>query len=511
LKCLLAKQSQSFQNKFIVSMPSPFGKFSFATFVSVKLLIVLLLAFSLALPGQSDVSGWPALRGGDTFSYFDPIENWLHHGHYAADLNRPETYAGRMPGYGVVYGAFRLTGLGVRAAESAMVGIQVVLTVLATWLLLKIVELIFADRRLTWIVAGVLAISTYNAVYDLTLLTESLATSLFIAALYCLLQARQSMPYLLLAGFLLTWTVFLRPFMLAFFGLFALYLVLDKWRRATLGLAFWPIIGGVVLLGLPFLVADGLWIARNYQIYQRPVPLQINTLAGYDIPASDPALRYFIGSWGGETTFWEPAAAARWYTLTDDKDEPGSPFPAYAYAPHYPLDSLRTFRRLFQLASDPQQPKAVRQQVDQCLLPRIEAMTADYRQAHLMRYYLLSPLQLCYKFLFHNGAYNISRVPFAEASLVGKLVRSAYALLFLVIIVLGLLGGTLVMLRRQLRPMLFVLPPTFIILLFPIVIRSVEYRYLVMAYPFMVVLAGYAVLWGWDRLRQYRAASAVSV
>jgi len=492
-------------------MPSPFGKFPFAAFVSIKLLVVLLLAFNLALPEQAAVSGWPALRGGDTFSYFDPIENWLHHGHYAADLNRLETYAGRMPGYGVVYGAFRLAGLGARAAESAVVGIQVLLTLVASWLLLKMVEMIYADRRLTWIVAGVLAISTYTAVYDLTLLTESLATSLFIAALYCLLRARQSTPYLLLAGLLLTWTVFLRPFMLVFFGLFALYLVLDKWRRATPGRALRPIIGGLVLLGLPFLVADGLWVARNYQIYHRPVPLQINTLAGYDIPTSDTALRYFIGSWGGEATFWEPAAAAHWYTLTAENDQPDSPFPAYAYAPHYPLDSLREFRRLFQFASDAQQPRAVRQQVDQCLLPRLEAMTADYRQAHPLRYYLLAPLQLCRKFLFHNGAYNISHVPFAETSLVGKLVRSAYALLFLGVIVLGLLGAILVMLRRQLWPMLFVLPPAFVILLFPIAIRSIEYRYLVMAYPFLVVLAGYAVLWGWDRLRQYRSTRVISV
>ena len=65
-----------------------------------------------------------AIWGGDTFSYLDPIESLLEHGIYAQDLTRLDTYAGRMPGYGLVYGALRLL-LAPAAAADGLVLLEV--------------------------------------------------------------------------------------------------------------------------------------------------------------------------------------------------------------------------------------------------------------------------------------------------------------------------------------------------------------------------------------------------
>lgn len=465
------------------------------------MLVIVVLTIVLHSKARPHSPAWLGIRGGDTFSYFDPIENWLAHGTYAADLSRIETYAGRMPGYGIVYAAFRLTGLSADSAGSAMVLAQLLVSLLALWVLLELVQAIFADIRLTKLVGIVLALSTYTVVFDLYLLTESFGASAFVFAIYGLWRGRTARRYLLLAGVFLTWVVFLRPFMVAFFGVFALWLLLDAWQR-NFRINWRRMAAGLGLLGLPLLLADGWWLARNYGIYHRLVPSQSNVLAGYDAPMSDPFLRYYIGGWGGDAVFWTKDSPAHWFTAEVAATAMPPNFPAYAYAPHYPVDSLREFRRLLLLSSDTARPRALRQQVDAALLPRIKALGADYRAAHPFRFYVLAPLQLVRKFLFHNGAYRISRIPFAKASPLGKVVRTTYALLFLAVVLLGLLGTALLAWQRRLWPLLFVTLPVFITLLFPVLLRSIEYRHFVPAYPFMAISACYTALCIWQWLRQ---------
>ena len=482
-------------------MRSSLSKSFLIALLGLKVIVLVVLAIVLHSKERPHDPTWLGFRGGDTFSYFDPIETWLRHGTYAADLDRIETYAGRMPGYGVVYAAFRLVGLSADIAQSAVVVAQLLLSLLAFWVLLEVVQAVFADMRLTKLVGIVLALSTYTAVFDFYLLTESFSTSTFVFALYCLWRGRTTRWYLLPAGAFLTWVVFLRPFMGAFFGVFALWLLLDDWQRNS-RINWRNMLAGLALLGLPLLLADGWWIARNYPIYHRPVPLQGDVMAGYNVPWSDAFLRYYIGGWGGDAVFWTPDAPAHWFTPEVAATNALPAFPAYAYAPHYQLDSLRELRRLFLLTSDTTRPRALRTQVDAVLLPRIKAMSADYRAAHPWRFYVLAPLQLCRKFLFHNGAYRISRVPFAKASLLGKVVRSGYAALFLVVVVVGLLGTALLAWQRRLWPLLVVALPVFIIVLFPVLLRSIEYRHFVPAYPFMAIAACYAILHMWRWLRQ---------
>jgi hypothetical protein len=153
---------------------------------------------------------------------------------------------------------------------------------------------------------------------------------------------------------------------------------------------------------------------------------QIETYAGCMPSYSVVCIRRISRGWGGNIVFWTKDSPAHWFTTEVAVTNATPPFPTYTFAPHYTVDSFRELCRLSLPASDVSNPRALWQQVDAVLLPRIKAMSADYRAAHPLRFYVLAPLQLCRKFLFHNGAYRISRVPFAKASRLGKAVCSAY-------------------------------------------------------------------------------------
>lgn len=191
---------------------------------------------------------------GDTWSYFEPIDYLFKQGRYYDDY--------RPPGYGIVYAFFRFMHIPPEWALWGVVGIQLLFWGWAAGLLLAEAEKNGMPTPLVWLFCAILAFSPL-AYYVWMLGTESLTASVGLLGLLALLRKRY-----LLAGIAFTWTFFLRPAHILWVIAGLLFVLI---QNRTL-LPKRP----VVLYLLPFLIAEGLWIARNYLIYKDFRPLSGN-------------------------------------------------------------------------------------------------------------------------------------------------------------------------------------------------------------------------------------------
>lgn len=428
-----------------------------------------------------------AIWGGDTFSYLDPIENLLGHGTYAQDLTRLDTYAGRMPGYGLVYGALRLL-LAPAAAADGLVLLQVLLGLGALYCLARLAQRATRQQQAFQWTALLFALNAFTPAFDVRLLTESFATSALIIGLYTLLKGRErnAVALFMLAGLWLGWSVFLRPFLAPLLVLLALGSVLAlrrrvSWQRAT-------VLGAGLLL--PFLVADGAWLARNWPWYQRLVPLQSNSWAGYRTAPAIAEASQFVGIIGEEPTWWHPTSDLAWlYQPGLARRNPFAYQPRKLAPPAYTADSLNQVRLLLGVAQDSLRPAPQRQWAAGRARQALVRYAGAYQRLRPWQARVVVPGLLAYRLTLAHPADYLYRQPFAELSRPQQLLKIGVHLEYLAVVTLGLLGLVFSGWRHGWAAGLVKLVPVYLLLLLCVILHQVEFRYFAVAYPFIAVSA----------------------
>ena len=459
-------------------------------------------------PEAGAAPGSIAVRGGDTFSYIDPIENLLRHGVYAQDLARLDTYAGRMPGYGVVYGGLRLV-LGPSTAADGVVILQLLLSLWALYCLARLAQAATQRPAAFQWTALLYAASTFTAVFDIRLLSESFAVSALIIGLYTLYQAqrRASAGLFLSAGAWLAWAVFLRPFLAP---LLALLVGWHFWRAWVLAGSRAHLRRHVlqgVLLALPFLMADGAWMARNWAWYHRLVPLQSNTWAGYQTAPGLRELTNFIGAVGEEPAWWNAGTDMAWFYKKGAEAAPNFRGEASKLAPPaYTYDSLVMVKSNLLMAQDSTRPLATRQAAETKAARALVAYKRAFQQLRPVRAYVLVPFKLAYRLtLAHPGDY-LFQQPFAQLPAWQKGLKAIIHLWYLLIVLPGLAGILLVGWQRRFAALIVKAVPLYIIVLFCGVLQLVDARYFAIAYPFVVISAVNLLLALRNGFRERRSA-----
>ena len=440
-----------------------------------------------------------AVWGGDTFSYLDPIENLLRQGTYAQDLARLETYAGRTPGYGVVYGALRLA-LSPGLAADALMLLQVAISLLALYCLGRLAQAATRHQlAFRWTVV-VFALNTFTTGFDVRVLTESFATSALIIGSYTLVQAweRPSAFAQLRAGAWLGWAVFLRPFLAPLLLLLLVGTAVAALRRASWQRA----LGQALLLALPLLLADGAWMGRNWRWYQRLVPLQSNVWAGYrTAPALAEASR-FVGVIGEEPTWWQPSSDIAWlYQTGPTRPNPFAVQPRKLAPPAYTADSLQRVRQLLTLAQDSRHPQPLRQQAAARAGFALRRYGTAYQRLRPLQAYLVTPVRLGYALALAHPSDYLYAHPFAELTSGQKAAKIAAHLWYLALVGLGLLGLLCAGWPPNLAAGLVHAVPIYLFVLLCGILHQVEFRYFAVGYPFVVVSAVGLLLRSWPRFK----------
>ncbi|QQR87183.1 MAG: glycosyltransferase family 39 protein [Flavobacteriales bacterium] len=441
--------------------------------------VVFFLIYNRAEAGSRHI----ALEHGDTFSYLDPIDNLLSTGHYTPDL--------RMPGYGAVYLLFRLVVEPI-IARDLVVLLQMVLAAVAVYVGARLAQRLTGRNAAFVIVFFLLGISPYMSTLESRLCTESFCTSALIFACWLLLRWRDEgrKRWLLLAGALVGWAIFLRP--ITGVALLALAPMAYVSTAPTLLKRWWP----VVLFLLPFGVADGIWTARNYVVNQAFHPL---TNGLYYTNASGRvywACVDLVRLYGGHSMWWDDRSHVAWFNAYDvgtglPKNTNGLPPPDWFHTPEFNLDSLKDLSARTYHVQESAMDSAERETLTLATVARYRRYVDSAREHFPLRTTIGGRAMNTWNFFWQYGSAGLFFKPWAESSLPAKAMKAYQGAVYLVAIFLGTAAGLLRLFdRRSSMPLRSVGALAVVgVLMIPLLFQLTEYRYSVPSFPFLLILA----------------------
>ena len=439
-----------------------------------------------------------AIFTGDTESYLAPVENLIDHGSYKPDY--------RMPGVGFPYWLFRQV-LGEEASRDALAILQWLLSGLSVYLLALITLRWTGSVRTAMVVYVLFLLSAYSSWFDPAISSDSLSVTVLIIQVFVMQLAldRRLNWLVMAAGLLMAWLVFLRPVSAALV-LPAGYLVYLHWpgKRA---------VRTALLFLVPFTVLDGAWTVRNHLVNDEYNPLtNEGVMPVYVTDGRWWEVMKFMQCWGGDYIWWNPGTTMRWFGVwkgggaLDDEGRKAEPPPAYAYVPAYTKDSLQLVADDLRLLATRTLAPADSATLAASVTTRLRRYSEAYKKGAPFNYHVMSRLRMLKNEIAQNGTESILLRSFGSMPLWEKAWKLLQVALFLFSLVVGGLG--MVLMRwvpggvgttfRAWIPW-FTL---FTILVYPLVFRMCEWRYLVMVFPLLLMMAVIVSMALQQRLRQ---------
>ena len=433
-----------------------------------------------------DVPGiWGATQADDS-SYLNPIDNLLAHGVYSPDF--------RMPGYGAFYLLFRFI-LTPPAACNALIVLQVILASLSVYYLALTAKNIFKSDTLFYITFYLFILCPYSNFFDAYIASESLCASLLIFGVYFFTRyfKENKTNYLLFAGLLLTWVMFIRP---VFGGVLVICCVLIIFQKQTvLNIKTKQ----VFLFLIPFLLFEGLWIARNYEAHKKLIPFT-TTGAFYPNAANSylEPLFEFAQSWGGACSITQKTVDLDWFHYY----YPGMPpiphydsLPDNIYTSAFNKDSLLRLKGMIIALQKPAIDSNTIVLYQHQLRLKLNAYQQSEKREKPIQYFILAPLKMMGVMLagpvtrdyLNRG----QSVPF-----IGKLIIVFDYFIYTLIILTGLAGIILLIFKNNKQNKLLLIIsaiPLYTLLVHPFLFRFFDSRFLLPTFPFMIVCGAYVI------------------
>jgi hypothetical protein len=490
----------------------------------LKCLVIVFLMYNLDLFDGNGVIG---VCNGDCPDYLLTARNFAETGTFGkSDGEQVLPYAGRMPGYDVA-----LAPLSIFFEEKVVMNsiyiLQILLSTLTTYFLAKTAYLIFKSETLFVAVLFIYGINSFVTFYDLFILTESFCVSALIISVYLFVKGSSQKDYLL-SGALLTWAILMRPYLLPAWVVFNLYILFHSIGIQTLNLNIIKHLKSIkkylqslnklnltltfkILLSFnsTFLLTEFTWVTRNYIQFNQFIPVVTDVHAGLK-EGKFLALMEFVQAWGGDMVSWNPnAEITLFYKMNEISALPSNyqsmnDLPSYIFTDAYNADSLNVLKNVYAQGDNPTLSIQQRIEIDK----KATDMLRQYRNTFISEkpfyFYVVAPMRLLPKFLLHSGSYNISNLPFAKQNLFQKAVKISYSALyyFTWVIGFGFCFYYLFSHRKAINVqyLLLMAVPFYILMLCPLVLRRIEYRYFITAYPFLTILACYVLTLAWEKI-----------
>lgn len=429
-------------------------------------------------------------EGGDTYSYIEPVEHLIANGTYDGPIFQDY----RMPGYGAIYYFLRLF-LSITPALNALVILQLIASSISVYVFGLIAFTLLKKESAFYLGFLLYAISIFVSITDVTLLSESFSASSLLFSVYFLLQSKRSFLNTLLAGLFLTWGIFLRPVLAPILIIGFLYLLI-KDRRDLFQLKKYQWKTALTFL-IPFLLIDGIWIARNYQKYDRLVPLTKSQYYPGVEESYWAGLIPFMNAFGGSLVFWEPGSELSFFLPTPEYVEKKveAKIPDYAYTSQFNLDSLLIIKSKIvtvdSLSVENEKRKALINEINASLITYAQSIKAEKP----FLYYFSSRIHLLKKFFVQSGTYNLYHQQSSQLSTFKYLIKVFYSLLYAIVIISGFIGILILLIKglKNTDYLLISLIGLYIALIFPFFLMLCEYRYFVPGYPFFCLASVYLI------------------
>ena len=473
--------------------------------------VILAFCFKLAfflfgiLSRTHMVVGIPGFWGttdSDTIGYLSPIDNFVQNGSYAPDY--------RMPGYGVVYLPFAFI-FSKTIATNMLIIAQLVLSSISVYILSLTAKTAFKRDAYFYWTFFLYSISCFTCNYDIWLMTESVTTSFLIFSVYFLVryfETGKSMQ-VILSGLFLTWGIFCHPVFLPFLLFFLLFLLIKSQRKLV----------SCVLFLLPFIVCDSAWIYHNYQRYDAIYPLFNKAYNEIYVQDLNPKLSLSKGengrdphisliepfvsygqAWGAPYIFEPNKIISKRRNEKTGKDELSvdiDEIPKYSYTSKFNRDSLV---KLVQLKDSIQANSSNHDMyIKYCILlnDKVNNYIASLKEEKPFVYHVKAPLILLRRFLVNSGSPVLFDKPASELNILSKILKIFFSILYYCVLAFAAIG-IIKMIRRILNfkslEFLIMGIALFLVLVHPLLIRFCCTRYLVPAYPFILVCSVTGIL-----------------
>jgi len=442
----------------------------------IKLLMFTFFAVQFAqnTPPQWITSGI-AISNGDTSGYYGPVESFVEGEGYNSMCRMP----GLLPVYAPLYAL-----LGKDNARAAIIILQLLIHILAAWFLARLAAWLTQSDWGYYLMLALYGLSTFVSVRDHQLLTDSFATSLLIICVFTFFRGleRQSARYLLFAGVLLAWAVFFRPVSLVFYLPFGLLIL------GTSGYSVVRTVKPALIFGIPLILSIGVWTTVNYARSGRIIPLQapFTECFGY-LSEEHLAIRKLIISMGEDYMPWSEGSAAQWFFRRMEGEPDFHPFDPEDFTQTYNLDSLKKLRKAY-LALDTVTDKASRDTAAALVARtalRYDAALRAERPAHV---YVWNRLDLLRNYVLPRRLDDLPFPAYESMSWYHKLIKAGSFVLLIFVNIFGLLSWLWLFFRNPGPAVLIGLIPVLILIVLGPVLGYVEQRYLVPAYPILMLM-----------------------
>lgn len=427
-----------------------------------------------------------ALQPNESLGYYHPLESLIEEGHYQGMCHLP----GLLP----FYLPLRIV-LPETAALQAMIVLQVLFDIAATWALGILAARIFHSLRAMHITYALACISTFTAVRNNYLLSDSLCISLTILSIFkfSTYLIRRNSKDLLLAAIGVCIAIFLRPAMLAVLPGLAFFLVVSEGVNVR---SF----RSISLLVLPTVLALTAWTARNKITYDRTVILLAPL--GECQPQITPdfaAIRSWIIASGGDYQPWAVGGESHWFF--DSPGELPMPFDNSDYTDDYDESALISLKEDYHKLHSGTLSFDDSLSLEKSIISRGNSICASYIAAHPFRYYVFNRIKFAGMILFPNRIDDLPFPAFNEMNLFQKTIKVFSYLCIPMLSVLSILACVFWFIHKKWSYLLWMCLPMGLVFIHS-AIGFVEQRYLASSYPFFLMLAGGFLTWLFGAIRQ---------
>jgi len=449
-------------------------------------------------------------EGVDAESFLRPAENLLTSGEYIQDRTEPATAVRRLPGYGFTYLLFRIP-TSPENGRRLLAAFQVALGGLSVYVLAAAAGRAFRSRAGFLITFALYGAQSFTSVWDTVLMTESLAASVAVGMVALLVtflrQGRPRQAFLVGALFVVLYN--LRP-VTAPLGLLLVVWVWYAARRhgGSAGSRRRQIVAAILVSTAP-LIFEGVWMTRNFLRFGQLVPLEINYLAGVDftLGPDNPsyptikdvqlsALRW-VRAVGADIIWYRPGTLGSWlHANAPFSDEARHPEPRIL-TPDYDAaavtDARNRFVRFLEMDRAERASDEGRR-LGLAVIHDFDAFTESYRRSRPFAYWLGNRARMVGHLVVHSGTLYLPLPAGAELFRhpVALAVKLLGAFTYWVVVLFGTAGMILALRRPSLELAPFAALPTYTLAILP-VLGIMEPRFLVPAFPLLVVLAGEAL------------------
>ncbi|WP_333820017.1 hypothetical protein, partial [Ohtaekwangia sp.] len=345
---------------------------------------------------------------------------------------------------------------------------------------------ITGNTLLAYILLALCLAASNFTIFSIYISPESLSCSTLIFFVYHYYKFLQTSSYrnLLFAGLFLGWLVTLKAYFAILFLPIGIHFLFTQNRFNLNHL----IIAAkrTLVIATPLIIFLTPWTIRNYTIYGKIIPLQINATAGYNYTQADMAFRRFVQAWGGDIIFWEKTSAGCYFI-----PNAGIPcefkMPAYAYTREYDSTDIQSVRSKY-INLQTHYSETLEKEVT----ADFDRLTKSFQQEKPWQFYIVSPFRITAKFLVHSGSYYLpihSSNPCFHPIQLG--IKVSQTVLYWISLLAGLPGIILLSIRTRNSVLAFI--PLSLILLFPFIFHVGEARYFRTAEPLLYLGALYLV------------------